>query len=341
VREQSAQRLLEIGGEALPALEQATRSADREIRFRAQRLTTLVRKYDFQRRLETFASHASSMSDDQLPGWARVRALVGDSDTTRSLYVEMVRAETPLFQTLHEHPQQASRVVEARINQLRQEQVLSNEPLPFAPIAALTFMCTQRDIELAEDSIEALLGLCNQGGFHKAITESAYRDPLRLLLGRVIEQASMWSALYAIPLAMQYEIKEGITPAIRILSVPADETLPHVELRRWAVLAIAKFGDRSHTELLEKWLTDETPCVSPTIAIHRGYETQLRDIALAALWKLHDEDPQRHGFGDQLQADPQVVFHAATVGFENEAQRQRALAQWREFRGKTNEPRRQ
>src|SRR5262245_38530451 len=55
-REAASDRLARIGLPAFSALEEASRHSDREIRFRAERILTLIRKNDLERRLAAFAA---------------------------------------------------------------------------------------------------------------------------------------------------------------------------------------------------------------------------------------------------------------------------------------------
>ncbi len=88
--------------------------------------------------------------------------------------------------------------------------------------------------------------------------------------------------------------------------------------------------DKTHVPLLETLLDDATRCTSMRIN-NRNYETQVRDIALAALLHITKQDPRKFGF-DRLQTHPQIVFNTTTVGFEDDTKRNEALAKWRSYR---------
>ncbi len=332
LRERATDRLIQLGAEAIPALEAGSRHRDREIRYRSERILTIVRKNDFQRRLEAFAADTRGDKDHGLPGWNSFRDSFGASPTARNLFVEMLRAEPALFQSLEAGAQEAAFALENRTLQLQQQSPqLTNEPPPFGSIAALLFVTTQPDVQPSDQASNYVLSSCFQGYFDQAMTNGTHGDLVRRILGKAIEQSHDWPAYTAIRLALRYDMREGLQPALRTFE--GGQNVNIVYIRQFAILAIGRFGDRSHTLVLEELLNDPTPCV-PAQALNKQvtYETQLRDIALAVLWKIHGEDPRGHGFGDRVQEDPQLVFHPSTLGFPGEEERQLALQEWRTFR---------
>ncbi|MBM3999541.1 MAG: hypothetical protein FJ297_08400 [Planctomycetes bacterium] len=332
VRERATEQLVRIGSDALPALDAGARHRDREIRYRSGRILTIVRKNDFQRRLEAFASDARGEKDHGLPGWRAFRDAFGVSTASRSLFVEMVRAEPALFQSLDEGPKEAAFTLDNRTLAIQQPAAqVGGEVISLGTVAAMLFVMTEGGVEPSDQASNFVLSSCFQGSFDKALSDGPNRDLVRKILGKAIEQSHDWPAYTAIRLALRYDMGEGLKPALRTFE--GGQNVNIVYIRQFAILAIGRFGDRSHTDVLEPLLDDPTPCV-PAQAINKQmtFETQLRDIALAVLWKLHGQDPQNHGFGDRVQEDPQLVFHPSTLGFPGDAERQAAIREWHAFR---------
>lgn len=329
-REKAVGQLVDLGLPALPALERGRRHPDREIRYRSERVLTIIRQNDFERRLEAFATDPDGDEDYGLPAWSGYRQRFGKTTDARALFVEMLRAEASLLQALDQRPTQAAFQLEQRAQQIQQVQ-LRSEQVPVGGIAAMLYVASRPDVNVSAQTSQIVFQCCFQGYFHKAITEGAHRALLRSLLGMAIERAEDWPAYVALQLAMRYDLTEGLAPAIRTLSGQANNQASLPFVRQFAILTIAKFGDPAHRELLEGLLDDPTPCSSLTIEKVR-YETQLRDVALAALWKIHGQDPREHGFGNRVQDHPQVVFNTGTLGFPNDDERSAALAAWREWR---------
>jgi hypothetical protein len=63
------------------------------------------------------------------------------------------------------------------------------------------------------------------------------------------------------------------------------------------------------------------------------YETQVRDVALAAILIMEDKDPREFGFR-RIQRNDTNVFITSTVGFENEDRRSQVFEKYRKSLGK-------
>ncbi len=332
LREAATEKLIEIGLPVLGAVEQATESPDREIRYRSERILAIVRQLDFQRRLEAFAANRDSGEDYDLPAWSRYRERMGDDPNARSLFVDMQRAEPDVLRILEESPKAAGHAIEDRCQQLQQAMQLFRQQLSVGNVAALLFVASEAEGQLPQQPAQILYGFCHQPSFRSALDEGSRRDLVRKLLGSYIVRGEDWTAYQGIMLAMQYELKEGLVPAEKMLKVGGNP--PH--LQQYAILAVAKLGDKSHLPLLEGQLEDNTRLSARRVNDHT-FETQVRDVALAALLHVSGQDASEYGF-DQLQPNEQLLFNPSTAGFENEEQRAAALAKWKEFRAGAKAP---
>ena len=119
VRESATETLTRIGLPAFTALEAAATHSDREVRYRSQRILGLIREQDLKRRLEAFLSGKEAEGDYPLPGWTRFKKTYGDEAQTRSLFVEMQRAEPDLLRALEEGPRPAADLVTQRWRKCR------------------------------------------------------------------------------------------------------------------------------------------------------------------------------------------------------------------------------
>ena len=100
VRESASDELTRIGLPAFSALEAAARHADREVRYRSQRVLGIIRRHDIERRLEAFLSNKDESDDYPLPGWNRFSKAYGDGPDQRKLFVEMTRADAELMRAI-------------------------------------------------------------------------------------------------------------------------------------------------------------------------------------------------------------------------------------------------
>lgn len=126
-------------------------------------------------------------------------------------------------------------------------QMHSTEP-PIGSILAILFVA----VETATDNnnqatVQNIFNLCYQQSFRAAITAGPYRDSVRKLLGAWIRRGEDFQAYQGIMLAMQYEMKDALPPAERLLKNANIQG----HMKQYALVAIAKFGDESHIPLLE------------------------------------------------------------------------------------------
>lgn len=324
LRERATTRLIEMGLDAKNAVKAGKTHPDREIRFRCERILQIVEEKDFQRRLTAFQAGRSDGLD--LPGWRRFRELYGDDGETRNLFAQMQQAEAELLQAIESGPQGVARVAEARTIHLQQSQRRAGEATSLGSIAALLFAAVGDNVNLGLQTSYHLVNLCNQASFVEAMEEPAKSKVLRKMLSQWIPRSTGTVAQQSMFLAIRYDLKEGLIPATRILQNVGEQPF----LRQTAIMTVAKLGDATHTHLLETALEDAT-----RLGSHRSdnvqYETQVRDVALAALLVLKKQDPKQFGF-DRIKMSESSVFNFGTIGFENEDKRKQAFAKYQEFK---------
>lgn len=311
-----------MGPSAEAALKVGAAQADREVRYRCERILGIIQETDFQRRLAAFAAGDNKV---ELPAWSRFRQSFGDNSEARSLFVEMLKADQDLMKAIEAGPEGVGRLVDQRCVQLQQSQRVQRSQIEVGTVAGLLFAVSDEGVNCNYQSSSALYSLCYQNTFAAAIETGGRRPLLRQMLGAWIRRCDSWAAYQCLSLAMRYELKEGLVPAEKVVGNVANQ--PYV--RQAGILAIAKLGDESHLPLLEKLLEDPSRISTQRIN-NVNYETQLRDIALAALLLLKQQDPKDFGF-DRFQRDPANAFITSTVGFEDEAKRMVAMEKWRKF----------
>jgi hypothetical protein len=323
-REAATEKLIKIGLPATSALEEGRKDADREIRYRSERVLSIVREMDFQQRLDAFARGRGD-EDYGLPGWDRFRKALGDSSELRSLFVEMQKYEPEAMQALEEGPKAAAELLNLRTTQLQLSMQLYRHQLTLGNIAALILLAGDDEVTVSQQASQSLYSFCYQQSFRTAVQNGPKTNAMRKLLGNWIRRGEGFSAYQGLGLAMQYDLKEGLIPAEKELRNRGNQA----HITQYAILTLAKLGDESHVPLLETALDDTTRCTMMRIN-NRNYETQVRDIALAALLHVTKQDPKTYGF-DRLQTHPQIVFNTTTVGFESDTERNEALAKWKTF----------
>jgi hypothetical protein len=348
VRKSAGERLAKIGLPAFQALEEATRDGDREIRYRAEKVLSVIRQNDLNRRLTIFLASLDSPEDKSLPSWPRFKAAHGNTAITRSLFVEMQRAEGEILAQLDADPRQATDLLGKRALALAQEQNRLNRdgtPLPLGQVAAVFFVAGEPDVKPTTHTVALLLQLGTQQSLAgiAPIGEASDKQTLekaalsRQLLGTLIARAEDSATPEAVRLAMIYSLKEGLGPALKLLDAPPRGRL-YMQYMQYAMLLVAKFGDGSHLPAVEKLFTDNTLISTISFRANRR-EIQVRDSALAAAVLLTKQELKDYfELPENLAAQQQggaLPSSTLSIGFENDEQRTAAFAKWGVFKAKT------
>lgn len=326
-REQAGERLLKVGLPAYKQVEAAIDHKDREIRYRAARILAQIREADLNRRLEEFIQGKEDPSSFPIPGWAAFKKAVTDSVEIRQIYVEMQKAEPELFDTLENNPKELNDLIAQRVMAIQQAMQFQQQQLKLGQVLAFVFVGTEAK-GLQQQTANMIQSFCYQQSFRDAITAGAKRDVCRKLLGYWIRQGEDTAAYQGMMLAMQYELDDGLVPAVKILE--AANRQPHFSM--YAAIAIAKFGKEKERAILEKLLDDKN-VVNQMQVNNKLIKTQMSDVALACLLHMTKQDHKTYGF-DRLQPVAPYLFNVGTLGFDDDEKRKTALTKWQEFKTK-------
>ena len=112
LRQNAMAELIQRGAEAIPELELALKSDNRELRFRAQRVLNSVEQNAYQLKLEAFMQNGNAAI--KLPGWDAFRAIADSNSEARRLFVLMCRAEPDIMRNLDRPPSAISNQIAKR-----------------------------------------------------------------------------------------------------------------------------------------------------------------------------------------------------------------------------------
>jgi hypothetical protein len=338
VREATTNQMMQMGIAIKPVLMAALDDSDAEIRMRARRILTTVVDADFQRRLALFAADVHDAKHYGLPGWSRFRTLVGSDRAARNLFVEMQRAEPNLMLAFEQGQEPAARMLETRIRVAQgsfQGRIgFNNNGLSVGSIAALLFVGSDKSINLADDFALQLGNLPYYQPFQSAIVAGQQSELLKKILGTWIARDASQTLVYQnLYLAMRFNLKEGLDPAIRLLQQPG--AVPQV--KPLALLAISKFGGKEHLPLIEPFMQATDLCAQIDVNGVR-YSTQLRDVALYVGLRLAGQDPKGYGF-TRVPPNDQLLYQVANFGFRSDTERAEAFKKWSDWRTANLQPR--
>lgn len=332
VREQATERLMRMGLPSLKAIEQGSRHVDREIRFRCERILILVRQLEFEKKLEAFLNDKGSGSDVEFPGWDTYRKTYGDSRELRLLFVDMHRAEPDLMGALAKGKAKVVETITTRGAEIQQTMQAFGQELPLGTVAAMLFVALAGEADTNQQAANIVYNFCHQQSFRNAITGGKNKDVLRKMLGAWVQRGDEWVSYQGMMMALQYDMPEGLVPAERMLK--NDNAQAH--MRPYAIVSVAKLGNDTHVPLLEKMLQDQRVCSTWQVN-NVNINTQVRDVALAALVHMTKQDFKQYGF-DRIQMTQPYLFAPYSVGFDKEDKRAAAMKKWDEFKAAQKKP---
>jgi hypothetical protein len=327
-RQQAERELAALGVPAKAALMQGLKSADAEVRERCRRLLVVVLEQDYQARVDAFAADAQGSTDHQLPGWRRFRELAGETAGARQLFVEMQRSESKLLESSAADPDAGSDLLLSRCEDLQQaaSRQLDDDgrPLSLGSIAAAFFVGADPRVPINERLAAYLYNFSYQPALQGAMRGGAKLEPLKRILGAwVARTAGSTNSYPSMMLAMQYDLREGLSPALNVIKQTGAQ--PHI--LQFAILVVGRFGEKQHLALLEPLLENASPLVTQNVG-GQQLRCEVRDVALATLVHLSQQDFKQYGLV-HLQKNAQTLFNINSVGFASEQLRSEALRKWK------------
>ena len=344
-REAASDKLARIGLPAFAALEEASRHADREVRFRAQRILSVIRKNDLERRLAAFVA-GTGKEDYELPAWDRFQKGFGDSELSRRMFVQMQRADPELLSALARDPRAAveslGRTLQERFTASIRGVNQAAPPVSAGELSAFLFVAGEDDAPVSASSLTLLLQLCWNPTVADAIRSPKDGELTRKMLGNVVRRCEGEAAGAALRLSNDFELKEGLAPALKVLESNGKWNATSGQTAIMALACVVKLGDASHVPTVEKQLENHNLVSTSSVRVIKNNEPvtitrqmQVRDAALAALVMLTKQDLKGYcedaGIS-RVSASPYQPFQPQIIGFQSDDKRQAALSKWAAYK---------
>jgi hypothetical protein len=352
MREEAAQKLVRMGRRAEAALKRGLWDTDAEVRRRCEQL--LPPALQGEARIVAFLRDEDGRGGKALPGWERFTSIVGTGRDARLFFADMWRADPDLMEGAGRHERGAGGLWVRRCvdfdNKLagllampRTGRGMGGKLLVSdAELGALLFVASDPGITLAVYPACSLSSLLRLDGRLRERDGSRAQMLRKLCVPIVLGQhgkvflpgTSEDDLKFRLIVAMEFELGEGVGPAVRALETRAGDP----DARATAAAALAKLRGRVHLPLLEAMLDDGAALERflPRAIEPRGPDKfQVRDVALAMLVDLTGQKHCEYGFLDSGRTDFRLFDSSAgyaPVGFADDSARQRALAKWKVWR---------
>jgi hypothetical protein len=327
-RQRAVRALCDLGPPAIPALHSGAQGADLEIRIRCQRILGHLERLDHQRILEAFVRDPTRAPGNRLAGWDRCRQQIGDTPQTRELFVDMHRKEGRLFRAWTARALDFPLQFELRCQEIQlayRRGTGAQRQVDVGSVASLLFFGGDERIVIRDKTALALNNLMYYNNLKTELTQGPRKRELRALLARWIERPMPNGNYQRLLLAMRYNLKQGLVPAIKLVKQGA------VGLQiQYAILAIGKLGDQAHLPVLQKQFKNKSVLSRSASGGKIVYSCQVRDVALAIAVHLTGQDTSKYGFS-RLRKNATYLYSPNSAGFKSQAARDAAFEQYREW----------
>jgi len=323
----------EAGVEMLPALVEALKSPDPELRRRAQLLIERIEDDELSESVDSFLAPGSKT---ELPGWSIVDELVDDTPAFRMAYAHVLQGNTQLVRALA-HPQRISAEIQ---RELQNRNMLGSIPQGVSPYetAALLLLLIHPEADYSSDVSETASRQVLAGVSQAEFAAEPHHSPpgatlgggdvviaqlLRALTTRWITLSQSGTSHDRLVAATRLELPESVVPALEMIQQKNSPTL-----LGHAFVAVASYGGAEEMAVVETLLADHFELNSSRgIGDKKTSSTQIRDLALATLIEMTKQDPLTYGMGP-FSRDEKNRLSGFPVGFEDEARRDAAFEKW-------------
>lgn len=332
-RQQATAKLRKLGSAAVPALREARKSSNPEVRTRVERLLASI--LGTQMRVD-FLKDPSLERARQTLIWPRLRALSGSDAVAVKTLGRWFEAEPRLFEARVLGGRELGAEIQQRAARLSDFANAGPEVQSVLPsVQAILFVAGDPAVDLDRRAATAAASVLQLAETQRALTDKSSGDPLtRRLAGEWIRRPG--NQYEKLVLTLKYDLPEGLQLAESIIRSKARGAR-----MEYALHVVGKLGGADHVQLLKSQLGNATRLSGPRVGAVRqpggrpsqtAYEYQVRDVALAMLWHLHGEHPGRHGFDSRrIRPHAWFVYSLGTLGFSSEEARTAARADWDRF----------
>lgn len=329
-RQRASRDIVEVGISARASLVKALDHSDAEIALRARAALLAILDADFRIRVARFAIDDDPQNAHGLSGWARFQELAGSDAAARAQFVKMQRAEGVLLEVAEQSPHQLADAMSVRSERLQADFPRfgggGENDVPVASVAALLMLGADAQLAVSDRVRANVYSLLGYQNFAEEVIGGKNSALLKKLLGGWISRGANGPAsLQDMWIALRYEIPEGIKPALAILGGGEFEQQP--QTREFALLVVAKFGDRSHLKALDPLLDDRSSSDSSS-GFRKKSRVEVRDVALATMVHLSGQKVKDFGF-EKADENFYDRFDVDSLGFATDEKRQIAVAKWR------------
>ncbi|TWT34472.1 hypothetical protein [Blastopirellula retiformator] len=332
-RKRAAETLLDRGMAAHTALVAASTSPDPTVKMQAINLLDEIVLQDRRDRIDAFRAADKQVS---LPCWDQFCEITGDDAVARRIFARMIESEWELFELANSKPEEIDYAIYRRALDMRTRLYNNQSPPAMASVAALLLLTGSETFEVTAPAYAELQYSLSSRPITQALNNPEEAEIVRKLFNRWITHSvhspylTMQHRFSVLLLAIREDLRAGSLLARSMIEDPAPSTqsIPNNLHLAYSILAIAKLGTTDDIPFLEQLFEDDSDVVP--VNQREPFESQVRDVALAAAIHLAGRSPREFGF-DRINSDANYLYSYRTIGFASDVERSAAFDKWQKI----------
>ena len=306
------------GEAALAALRLGRQNSSLETRIASERILQSLALSAFDDQIDQLLNPHVPPEGIAMAGWKPFSEMAGSDLAARSLFSRIAVQHDRILRTMQSPATDA-----ALRNALPDPYTLGNDDAVSWALVLLTdSQCDPLQSTHAFSKITVSLSNSTMGPNLRDANDAAVVR--RMISHWIGNHPQRGTTAQRILIAMRYSCEQRAAQLCdQVLADP--HALPTSQVTAMLAASVLR---RPHLrpQLIARLSDDRTAHVWQLIASRQTkIRTQVRDVALALLLRLHDTDPRAAGF-DELQADPLLIYRDHSLGFANDAARAAAHA---------------
>jgi len=335
-RQKAASGILELGAADVTELESQMKLVPAAVATQLRILIPRLRKRLFDDRLEALTDDSVLPENPAelfagLPEWDRYSAVAGTNGDSRAAYGELLRAERDLFAARMFGSPEFSAMLESRSAALTDLFTGdSDDEFPVASCAALMLLGSNPDVRLRGATSVNISAAFDETRFGHLVENGIHADILKAIVGLWIERPNI-AVDRPLIFAIQHRLAVGRPVALKVLARPVQD-----QRTLYALLCLGALRDPQDLGSVERFLKAPTTVwppreqsvreLLPGREVESSFSVQTRDVALTVALHLRGINPK--DFGLNVQASERQLFTTDSMGFDNNEERDAALARY-------------
>ena len=332
VREEAAEKLSAAGFSAIPLLRAAAQAKELEVRLRVQGLLKELELRVIDEKIAALLNDTDGTVEHDLPMWKTWRKILPADADSRNFFASILKSNYGFLAHLDIDTEKAEQEYQRRIGDLLFEVLSQGRAADLADLGAILLVGSDERIRFELKTAMRLYNILQSSRTVEAVVRSEFAEPAMSLLAHWIARNSAHEHFptYGARLALHYELDDLALLIARKSLATGNQEVSHGGSMDLSILVVAIHGSRDDIKSLQKWFDDETRCGS---WVDKNIETQIRDVALAAVIELSHQDLSEFGFAFAVEKMEGWYgwYPTYSLGFEDNTKREAAFAKWKEW----------